>query len=504
LSYTKTVCLFFLLFFSFLEASSIQSPEARQKELSSFISLGKNAKAGYISLSKDAPISNTTYLYVKYALEFFRKEGVSFVLLDLDTPGGEVFSALNIVQELKRMDAEYKIPVIALVDNWALSAGALIAYSCRFIATTTQGSMGAAEPVIVSQDGKMESASEKMVSALRTEFGKVAELYGRNALIAEAMCDRDIVLVLRDGKIISLLSDAEITESDLVINAKGKLLTLNAAEMQKFNVVDFIIPEGESGPLSGRTILQNEPFFAKDIKWLSYSNWKIQFFAFLSHPFVSSLLIFALIIGIYGEMQNPGFGFSAILALFSLSLILLSTFAVQVISFLELIFVLVGLILVSVDLFFVGFGFLAGLGILLFLGGLFSMLLPSLSGVPFSLDPSKMGFVFSEWIYRLSLFLLSLFIAFLGCIILGRLVFSKGFLGKKLVLQEPMQQPLEAEALPKIGERGKAFSDLRPLGKVLVSGRLYEAKTEGEFVEQESIVEVSGIKGKIIQVKEVL
>ena len=62
------------------------------------------AVAGYLSLSKDHSIDNTTYLYVKYALEDFRKQKVSFVLLDLDSPGGEVFSALRIVEELRKME----------------------------------------------------------------------------------------------------------------------------------------------------------------------------------------------------------------------------------------------------------------------------------------------------------------------------------------------------------------------------------------------------------------
>lgn len=45
-------------------------------------------KAGYISLTKESAISNASYLHIRYALEEFRKQGVSFVLLDLDTPGG--------------------------------------------------------------------------------------------------------------------------------------------------------------------------------------------------------------------------------------------------------------------------------------------------------------------------------------------------------------------------------------------------------------------------------
>lgn len=492
--YIRILCLIFLSSFSWIEATPF----------SETIHLEKNSRAGYLSLSRESPINNTTYIYVKYALEFFRKEGVSFVLLDLDTPGGEVFAALNIVQELKKMDAEYKIPVVAFVDNWALSAGALLAYSCRFIGATSQASMGAAEPVMVGQDGKMETASEKMVSALRTEFAKTAELYGRDPLVAAAMCDKDIVLVERSGKIISLLSDDQIEKEDIVINAKGKLLTLNAQQMQKLCVADFIVAESPIGPLSGKMILSEEPFFSSPIEWISYSNWKIDFFAFLSHPFVSSLLIFGLMIGIYGELQNPGFGFSAILGLSCLSLILLSSFATQLVSSLEVIFLFGGLIFVIIDVFLVGSGILCGIGIFLALAGLFSVLLPSLAGTSFSWKNFEESFIWSEWIYRLSLFLFTLFFSAAFCSILGRIFFQRGFIGKRLVLQNSQTSFENVEEMPKIGAKGQSFSSLRPLGKVLIDGKLYEAETEGEFMKQGACLEVIGLKGRVLLVREAL
>ena len=102
---------------------------------------GKNP-IGYLRLAKDAPIQDSTYLYVKFAIEEFKKLKVPFVVLDLDSPGGEVFAALKISSELKKLDTECHIPVIAFIDNWALSAGALLAYSCRYIAITTDASMG--------------------------------------------------------------------------------------------------------------------------------------------------------------------------------------------------------------------------------------------------------------------------------------------------------------------------------------------------------------------------
>lgn len=464
------------------------------------ISLADHPVAGYISLSKDQPIDNTTYLYVKYALEEFRKQKVDFVLLDLDSPGGEVFSALRIVEELRKMDEQHKISIVALVDDWALSAGALLAYSCRFIGATSLASMGAAEPVMVSSDGSMQTASEKMISALRVEFAKTAELYGRNPLIAEAMVDKDKIVVMRKGEILSLLEDSQILPEDQIITTKGKLLTLDAKQMMNFSVADFMVPAG--GVLTGQKTLEEEPFFAKSIQWISYSNWKIAFFSFLSHPLVSSILMLGMMIGLYGEVQNPGWGFSAILGIFCLFFIILSTFATQLVGSLEIIILLVGLLLLFLDLVFVGFGFLGGFGLLLFFGGLITMLLPSLQGESFSIDPTNWGIILSEWAYRLSVFLAVIFLGLTLCLVLSRFVFRKSVFAKKLILKQAREEKKEVEYRPKKGAEGEAFSALRPFGKVMIDGKLYEAETEGEMIYQSSKIVVLDSSKRNLLVKE--
>ena len=193
-------CFLILCTFTKPQAAEISALEQSLKNSIHYDPSGKNP-IGYLHLAKDAPIQDSTYLYVKFAVEEFKKLKVPFVVLELDSPGGEVFAALKISSELKKLDTEYHIPVVAFIDNWALSAGALLAYSCRYIAITTDASMGAAEPVMMGE-GKMESASEKINSALRAEFSNTASFFGRNPLIAEAMVDKDIILVERKNKII--------------------------------------------------------------------------------------------------------------------------------------------------------------------------------------------------------------------------------------------------------------------------------------------------------------
>jgi membrane-bound ClpP family serine protease len=117
-------------------------------------------KIGYLHLEKDHAIDSSTVLYVKFALDHFKKEGVKFVVLDLDTPGGEVFAAIKICEMLKNLDLQDKIPVIAYIDNWAISAGAMIAYSCRYIGITSSASMGAAEPILIDANFTLGPRSE--------------------------------------------------------------------------------------------------------------------------------------------------------------------------------------------------------------------------------------------------------------------------------------------------------------------------------------------------------
>ncbi len=45
--------------------------------------------------------------------------------------------------------------------------------------------LGAAEPVLMGETGKLETASEKINSALRADFANRARFFDRNPLLAE-------------------------------------------------------------------------------------------------------------------------------------------------------------------------------------------------------------------------------------------------------------------------------------------------------------------------------
>lgn len=55
----------------------------------------------------------------------------------------------------------------------------------------------------------------------------------------------------------------------------------------------------------------------------------------------------------------------------------------------------------------------------------------------------------------------------------------------------------------KPGDKGKAISRLVPMGKAIINGEYYEVKTDGEFIDQETEIEVVKIEYNKIFVKKI-
>ena len=141
--------------------------QSLEKELAAHIKFTESGpnRVGLITIEdRTNGINESTWIYVKKALDEYKEKKPIFIILELNTPGGEVFAAQKISDALKEMDTQYNIPVVAYINNWAISAGAMLAYSCRFIAVVKDASMGAAEP-------SQLSAGEEQKSPRKSEFG---------------------------------------------------------------------------------------------------------------------------------------------------------------------------------------------------------------------------------------------------------------------------------------------------------------------------------------------
>jgi membrane-bound ClpP family serine protease len=484
---------------------------------------GKNSIGHILIDDRNSGINQSTWLYVKAALDHYKKNKPAFIILELNTPGGEVFAAQQISDALKNFDIQEGVPVVAYVNNWAISAGAMLAYSCRFMAVVKDGSMGAAEPLTQDAAGKMEVASEKVNSAIRTDFANRARFFDRNPLLAEAMVDKDLILVMRHGRVTKLDNETQIRltgpDPDVVISPKGKLLTLDAQQMLEYGVADMLVPptkteaiteqEKEEGQWrASKEALFHLPFF-EGIPGATIDSyrmdWKTRFFAILASPMVSSLLFMGLVIGFYMELSSPGFTLPGSIAAICLFLILLSSFSLEIANWLELIFLITGLITILVELFVLPtFGLLGFVGLLLFLVGLFGMMIPGVENVSFEYDTQTLNAAGQVFVERLAWLSGALVAALAIIAILARYVTPNFSAFNRFVLNGNEQDGYLAvdapSTLPKAGALGEASTALRPAGKVIIDNMQYDAISDGTFIEKGMKIKVTGLDGGTVVV----
>ena len=450
-------------------------------------SLQESTKVGYLQLTKDHPIDQSTLLQFKMSLDHFKKQQVKYIVLELDTPGGEVFAALKITQLLKKVQQEDHIPVIAYINNWAISAGAMLAYACQTIGIAPGASMGAAEPILMDGGGHSQPASEKVNSALRAEFANLASFWNRNPDLAEAMVDKDIILVRRDHQITRLDHADQIRKDgrhpDQLISGPGKLLTLNTQQLKEFHIADF-----ETSSIWEAPLFKEIP--TKEV--VVFEHWKLDFYSFLTHPLVASLLSIGLMLGIYLEIQSPGLIAPLILAGACFGLLILSRFALETVHLLEMIALGSGLILLFLELFvFPTMGVGAVIALVLTVGGLISIMTPHFDSITFFPSWNLAAYAVVEKLAWVCLFIIAaagLFIALFPRYI-RRLATADN-----IPLKE-FEQPLL------VGVIGVVVTPLRPSGKIDIEGRLYEAASQSQYIPEGSRVTVIRQEGNKLWVK---
>jgi len=229
-----------------------------------------------------------------------------------------------------------------------------------------------------------------------------------------------------------------------------------------------------------------------------HMDWKTRFFALLASPLVSSLLMLGLTIGFYLEVTTPGFGLPGTVAITCLFLIALSSFSLEIANWLEVILLLVGLCVILVELFVLPtFGLLGFIGVILFLAGLFGMMIPGAGSVNFETETftfNPAGEIFFE---RLAWLCGTLVVAFIIIVLITRYITPKFSGFNRFILKGNEQHGYVSvenlKSLPKPGKKGEAVTTLRPAGKVVIDNVLYDAISDGMLIEKGETIVVTGI-----------
>ena len=407
------------------------------------------------------------FYFLRRALKEAQRANASAVVLDVDTFGGRVDSAME------EMDAllTTQIPTVAFVNTKAISAGSLISLAAKRIYMHPNALIGASAVVGGEGEDLKETMKEKSTSMVVAKARGAAKAGGHPEDVAEAFVRKE----------------SEVKRGATIVDSKETLLTLNAADAGRIYDGQPLLSAGttenietlmKSAGLTG-TVRQIEPTgFEAMAFWITT---------------LAPLLLIGGAVGAYVEMKSPGFGIPGIVSLICFGLFFGGHFVAGLAGWESVILFAVGLILVLGELFLHPGTMVPGLvGVLLMLGSVVWAMTDHWPGTP--------AIPTSEALQRPMLNLViamvggGLFIALLARFLPKTSLYRRLVLGTASASGPAITVPVvNLELHP--GDTGIAATTLRPSGKATFRDEQYDVVTGGDFIAAGTGVRVMSVDG---------
>jgi len=485
--YEKKILLFLVLFsflFVFISNHTTMGDSSTQKVY--VIPVSGNVEPGMAA-------------FFKRAFRDIGEDTKSLVVIEMDTFGGRVDSALDMVDTLLNVP---KARTIAFVANKAISAGALIALACNELVMKKNTTIGDCAPITYSEQGP-KVMGEKFQSPLRAKFRTLAKRNGYPERLAESMvtAEMEVYEVKMAGKTRYMDSrefedlspeEKKLVQSKRTVVAKGELLTMDDAEAYELGFSRMSVSNMDE-MLQKMAITDYELIRIEE-------TWSETLVRFIGS--IAPILMMIGLAALYIEIKAPGFGLPGIVGITCLALVFLNQYLVGLADYTELLLIITGMVLLGFELFVTpGFGVAGFLGLIcISLGmtlGLQDFVIP---------DPSlpwQKELLINNITQVLGVFLC----AFVLSLLFLQYIFpklSKIIKGPYLdaTLEKAHADSREAGAVS-VWKTGIAMTSLRPSGKVKINGEVFDVVTEGEFMDKGTPVKVMEINGnRIIVSKE--
>ena len=409
-----------------------------------FFSVAINAaQVGLIKIN--GAIGPATASYITRAIDVATAQQDVCLVIQLDTPGGLVDSASQIVESFYAA----KIPTVVYVSPAparAGSAGFVITMAADVAVMAPHTRIGAAHPVELGASGEVEKTDDVMKKKMENDTASFAQS------IAEKR-NRSV-----DWAKSAVLDSASITAEDALDK----------------NVIDFIADDMTDllKQLDGRDINGKALRTAKAaIVEIPMNAWE-HFSQLFLRPEVMFILMLMVIYGIMGELSSPGAILPGVVGAIALILVLYMS-AILPVNVTGLVLIGLAVILFMADVFSPTHGVLTAGGIVTFFLG--ALMLFSRAGPGFGLS--------LRWIIPATL-LTALFFIF---------VVGKGI--------RAQFKPAQTGTGTMIGKTVNALSRIDSAGgRVFIEGETWNA-VSAVPVETGQPVEVTGISGLTLQVK---
>ncbi|MCD4656365.1 MAG: hypothetical protein K8S87_02360, partial [Planctomycetes bacterium] len=433
----------------------------------------ENNRAIIIDISTD--IGEVVADSIERRIDAALEKDISMIILKLDTPGGRIDSTLKIIKKIE--EASKKIVTVAWVDTEAISAGAMIAITCKYIAMSERSKIGDCQPIIPTNAG-YEVAGEKIQTYLRVHFRQYARQHGIPEALGEAMVTQEL-------KVIEIKPRSQLyaNESYPRFMIEEEFESWN--ERNKFEKVRTIVREDELLTLTDveareygfalneiKTFDELKSYFDVRTVVESKTTASEDLLRFLNA--IAPLIIGLGMLGLFIEMKTPGFGLFGTLGIAIIGGFFSIKFLVGMAEYWEILLFAGGIILVIVEVFIIpGTGLFGIAGVLAILGGIFfagqsfiipetsyqsDLLIRNFSSIIFSVIGALIAFYFAvKYLHKIP--------------IIRNLILDTG-----QDTSELHASAVDVKTDELVGAIGTTTTDLRPVGKAIIGNELKDVQ----------------------------
>lgn len=432
---------------SVAQGEAVAAPEAAKAE----------GKVTAYVIPVQEQIGKPTLYIIRRGLKEAIEHKAEVVILDMETPGGELGVTFEIMEAL----AKFPGATLTYVNNEAISAGAFISAVTHEIHFAPDGVIGAAAPVL-STGGEIDATmKQKVVSYLKARVRAISEGKGDYR-----------------GQVISAMIDSEyeLKIGEKVIKPKGELLSLTATEANAM-YGEPAQPLLAAGIAKDIEELLEKTYGAGNFEIrrfeITWSESLAQYLTALS-PILMGLGMLLLFI----EFKTPGFGLPGIAGGVLLAIVFFGHYIAGLSGHEPAIVFGAGLLLVAVELFFFPGALVPALaGVAMMLGSLLWAMADIWPDQPVEFT----GDVFARPIINLGLALMIT----VGLASALLRFMPKSWFWDRLILAAAIDAnsqsgsvPAAATRDPLVGLEGVAVTGMYPSGEVEIAGRRYQAQID--------------------------
>ena len=567
-SFTKTASIYsrsmtsraaFAIFFLFFATLGVCSEVAAASEQAVIRAVPASRQANTVAvLPVHGEIDQITLRSLERRLREASRLGAGAVVLDIDTPGGEMLATLDICHLIR---TQAPANTVAWINPKAFSAGTIIALACRETIVHPEAVFGDAAPIqgipILGLRPMAPAERAKLEAPLLSEVAGSARKRGLDEKLAQAFVAVTMELWLIEeittgermfvesgeyeiafgeapprlrqrGEALPQVEAIEAeTDAEAAADADPTFLeledpsprrVLTAADRGRWRLIGQVISNEEllvvradeaiGFGLASVAIANDaelEAWFGATSLVRLDETWSEVLTRFLVSWPVRLVLIVVLLVCFFIELAAPGFGVFGIAATTALLLLVGAPALAGLAQWWEILLVLLGLALVAVELFLLpGFGFAGIAGVAcLFIG-----LVGTFVGGGQIGEAAWQGQLLTGLATTLAAgFAAAVSIWLLSRHLRGVRAFDRLVLSASAGVDAGPTRPLRkassaAESVgPAIGTVGIAASQLRPAGRAEFDGRTFDVASDGSFIEAGTSVRVVAIREGRIEVE---